>query len=838
MLSLFAVVLEMITLVFLLAVIGEPFRFFLSSKFKLFLDLDFLQICILDIYVGGLVLFAIAMIPARLFSWTTAIGLTGMCSILILVVNFKKLSSCMSLSRIKILARENRKILCDYMIVVAIFALFLGISVISASNLVFGSARDESLHSLSVQVILENSQVPVTLSPYVEEGIIYPQASHVIFAYASYMLNMEVPKAVFYVTILFKSLSVIGAYFLGKKLCAGRVYALGLAFVFAFISNWPLSIVWGGNPFLVGFPFFLVCLGLLYTLSSSHTDHSLVELVILGLLFGYAGAIIISYLQTLMMIALLVMTYYFIRKRVGLRHTLLEFALVFGVSLLPLSTFLYRFVAFYQYPGHNIGIPSDFAGWVYQQLYFSQALQWAFENLSPYFLLRVMMVLIFVGLGILFWKTKNYRDVKPILAFSSAIFAAGTLLSFISFLPTILSVDFGVISWGHQGIILSIPINVLIFVFYVKLYELYHKDKLKQLSKVLAKGSYAAMLLVTVLLSSVTAPFLYYRLLVDPGALTGAYNMFAITTQDDYDLMTWMKDNLSPDATVLVHPYEAGLFIPAISHNRIVFPYTGSGLSSSYQTLVGLLENNTLNTTAYQLMQFWNISHIFVGANVVYGMYGNPKWNADLFLGNPNFRLVKCFNDAYLFKLEEHDPDSVFLDDFEYMNWSQNKWLNETLGIGLGNISITDSHGYGGSRSLRITAQAMPTLDQWELKYAYITKREVFVANKSDTTLSFYLDATEGFGGNDTFAVMISDMQSTQSMVITTPKGVYDGYPNAITLDGRQGIFSINLSTKWEQLFSSPLPSSFVLQFANYDFDGIKNVAYIDNVQVVSRPMN
>jgi hypothetical protein len=313
--------------------------------------------------------------------------------------------------------------------------------------------------------------------------------------------------------------------------------------------------------------------------------------------------------------------------------------------------------------------------------------------------------------------------------------------------------------------------------------------------------------------------------------------MFAVTTQSDYDLMLWMKDNLA-NAVVLVHPYDSGLFIPVVSHHRIVFPWGGSSLSSSYQTLVSLLENNTLSTTTYQLMQYWNLSHVFVGTRVVHWMFGNPRWNFELFLGNPNFRLVKNFNDTYLFKLEKYDPDIVFLDDFEYTSWSQNAWQSDSFGNGLGNVTVTTGSGCNGSRCLRITAQSVPKVQEWEMKYAYWISRKIFVLNNSDVTLSFYLDATEGFGGNDTFAVLISDVERGQSIVITTPNGVYDGVASAITLDSRQGLFSYNLSRKWQQVFNSSLPSSFILQFVNYDFDGIKNIAYVDNIEVTSRSVD
>lgn len=825
--------LQLILFAFLLVVNGEPSRFLLLRRLKLFSDLDFIQICVLDVYLGGLILYVIAMLPFQFFSWIVVFLLTMLSFLFSVLVHFKSLTSVVSFNKIKVSLSENKKVYFDYVLVFSMFIIFFLINLFSVSNIVLGSVHDESIHSLDVEVILENNRVPVTLQPYLPEGIIYPQASHVVFAFASYMLNMEVAKTVFYVSILFKALCVFGAYFLGKALGSGRAYSLGLSFVFAFMSSWPLSIVWGGNPFLVGFPLFLVCLGLFFSMFCFRRKNSFAELIAVGLLFGYLSAIIFSYVQTLIMVAFLVFIYYLVRKRRGMSHTLLELAAVFGVSLLPLSPFLFRFFAFYPYPGHNIGTPSDFAGWTSQQLYITQALQWALDNVSPYVLLRAITILILISFIVLLWKTKNYRNAKPVVAFALAVFAAAALLSFISFF---LSADFGIISWGHQGIILSVSINILIIAFYVKLAEFYREGKSKCLSKFFSKGSYATMFLTITLLSSITAPFLYCRFIADPESLRGAYSMFAVTTQNDYDLMLWMKDNLTSNAAILVHPNEAGLFIPVVSHHRILFPWGGSSLSSSYQTLVGLLENNTLDTTTYQIMQHWNVSHVFVGVKVIYWMFGNYGWNSELFLGNPNFKLIKNFGDAYLFELEEYNPDIVLLDDFEYANWGQNGWQSDSFGNGLGNVTVATDSGYNGSRCLRITAQSVPTIREWELKYAYWISREIFVLNNSDVALSFYLDATEGFRESDTFAVLISDVEHGQSMVITTPNGVFDGAPGAITMDSRQGLFSYDLSRKWQQVFNSSLPSSFVLQFLNYDFDGIENLVYIDNITITSTP--
>ena len=826
---------QLLFLFVLLVINGEPIGAVLLRRLRLFSDLDFVQVCILNVYVGGLILYVMAILPFGLFSWEVVAGLTLLNAVLSVVVHSKTLAHGASVPRIKAFLAENKKALFTYLIVFLMLTIFLIINLSSLSGIVLGSVRDESIHSLDVQVILENRFIPLTLQPYLPEGIIYPQAAHVIFALASYALRMDVPQVVFYVTVLFKSLSVLGAYFLGRKLGAGVAYSLGLSFVFAFMSNWPLYVVWGGNPFLVGFPFFLVCLGLLFSFFRSTEKHGTAELVTLGLLIGYAGSIIISYLQTLIVIILLVFIYFLFRRRAEISRVFREFATVLGVSLLPLSPFLFRFVSFYPYPGHNIGVAYDFGGWTGQQLYLSQALQWALDNLSPYILLKVITLFLLFSLPVLLWKAKILGNVKSIVGFALATFAAATFLSFVSFF---LSADFGIISWGHQGLLLSIPIGILVVTSCVKFAENIRECRIKRLSKVFPKNSGAALLLAIAVLSLVTAPFLYYRFFTDAQELRGSYNLFAVTTQSDYELMSWMKTHVSPDSVVLVHPFGSGLFIPSISQHRVIFPYTGSSLSSSYQALVGLLENNTLNSNAYRIMRSWNVSHVFVGTNVAYWMFDYPRWDPKLLLGNPNFKLVKNIGNSYLFELNEHNADVVFFDDFDSTPWHRYGWRNETFGKGRENVASEDNGGVNGSRSLSITAQAVPALAPNQadagLRYVNWVEREIFVPNNQNVNLSFYLNVKEGFSGIDTFPLVVYNMQRSQAIAITTPNGVLLNYSIVAMLDNRQGWFSFNLSNLWQSEFNSPFPQAFVLQFANYDFDGIPSVAYIDNVTVTS----
>lgn len=827
--------LQMLLLMFLLAMLGEPLRFFLLKRLETFSDLDFIQALILDIYLGGLVLYVLAVLPFHLFNFFIVLCLTVLCFLASLFAHFGSLRKYRDFNRVKALFSKNDVKVVDCLLVFGMFLFLLLFNTGALSGLVFGGIFDESIHALKVQVILENGQIPMTLQPYLPEGIVYPAASHVIFAYATQMLNLMVPKSIFYVTLLFKALSVFGAYFLGKKLSSGRTYALFLSFIFTFVSSWPLYIVWGSNPFLVGFPLFLVNLGLFFSLIRREKN-DFAELVVIGLLFGYNGSLIVSYIQTLALMAFIICVYWLLRERAFGYRKLYELFVIVAVAVLVLSPVFYRFFIFYPYPGHNIGLPEDFLGYQTTRLPFTvtQALEWAFGNLSPHYLLRFLTLFMLGGLAFWLWKTKNYDDVKSTIAFALNIFFSAALLSAISFfLPS----DLEVISWGHQGIIIAISLNILLAVLYAKLKNFFYGLKSERVYVLFSKKIPRNMLVAGLVLLLLNTPFLYYRFLRDPQVMLDTYRMFAVTTEDEFKLMIWMEENVSSNAVILVSPYESGLFIPVISHHKIVYPYTATAFSRSYQNLTDMMLDCVLNQTVYGLMQKLNISHVFVGSNAAYWWFEQRKLDALLFLGNPNFNLVKNFSTAYLFTFNYSNPHVVFFDDFAHERWDEFGWQACYYGNGAGNATIANSSRQG-SEALKITAEAVYTVE--DTRYVYCVTRKMFVQNNSDISFSFYLNATEGFNGKDTFAFIISNVFRNQSIIITTPGGVYENYAHAVSLSGREGFFEFNgsksLSSLWRQWYNSTLPSTFILEMVNYDLDGVKNVAYIDNVKIVSTP--
>jgi hypothetical protein len=76
--------------------------------------------------------------------------------------------------------------------------------------------------------------------------------------------------------------------------------------------------------------------------------------------------------------------------------------------------------------------------------------------------------------------------------------------------------------------------------------------------------------------------------------------------------------------------------------------------------------------------------------------------------------------------------------------------------------------------------------------------------------VSFFLDATEGFSGKDTFAAIVSNLYGNETFVFTTANGVYQNYNNSKSLAGYEGFFEFDgnnsVSTLWRQAYGSSCP--------------------------------
>jgi len=826
--------LSLLFFMFTLAVIGEPLRALLSRFSRLFKNLDILQVLVLNVFLGGLILYAIAIMPFGLFSSATMwVVLFFAVSFVVVELLFKR-------------PRFPEK--CDalrYAAVLTIFLVTLCMRLIPVSDLVFGSIHDTSLHSLFVQLLLENRQVPVLLQPYATEGIIYPQGFHPTVAYFVCISDFLVPSAVLYVTTLFSAMSVLGAYYLGKALSSRWYFGVSLALVLAFVAPYPKYITWGSNALVASIPLYFVCLSFVPSLLKEKREFSVSEIVVIGILFGYLVAVHLQPFETLIASIGLWWFINIARRKQRAFSRIWYILVVFLMSLIIVSPFLYRWIIWYPYPYNNIGIPQDveipMTAWVPHALLNYQDIPHAILNginyfwnlLGPNIVLKVIYLVI-GSLAIIVTVVERKNDTFDRKIVQMSLVTIGGQM-----LVLLLAASFPHSIFSPQPILLYLSLDLLFGIFVVwicrsvflrlsktaimKINPSQLRSGITKNSKVLVVALLAGML--------VYAPFVYNSVLHDPQDIRGAYGVWAITTPDDLQLMLWMKDNLPQDSVILVNQYESGLFIPSVSHRKIIFPRTASFYSRSYQTLSTLLENSNLNATTYSLMKQLNITHVFIASHTsIFEMYKH-KWNSQPFLQNPNFDLVKKVGNAYLFAFSCRYPEVAFQDDFEYDGPTETGWefyiYPECEGTGFGEATISSNHAYHGNKSLMITAKK----DE-EGYYACWAHKKVYVWDVSNMILSFYINATSGFNSDlDHSAVIVTDTSWQHEIAISTPYANISS--ECIELPDSQGFFEFNLSGIWHQKYNSELPTEFYICLQNFDADGIENIAFFDYITLV-----
>jgi hypothetical protein len=385
------------------------------------------------------------------------------------------------------------------------------------------------------------------------------------------------------------------------------------------------------------------------------------EIFVIGVLFGYLSVLHLELYEALIASLFVLWVYVLLKKQkdrwIGLRNLIA----VFCLSLLVLSPFLYRALIFYSYPFHNVGLPADVEIPTVQpnlSLVLSD-ITWLFNNLTSRLLLTIFsLFLFFAGVLIIggIRRKKGFIPNGELCVIGIAIFL-GEMLLFV-----LTAVFPSIPIFYPQQLLLYIPLYFFIAVFCTMLYRFFSSCFSRIVAKTNVPKLKANKLLVSalsiMLLVGIYSPFLYQSIVLDPGWLTGSYAVFAVTTQQDLQLILWIKENLPKNATILVNTYQSGTLIPSLANRRVVFISDACSDSVSYQEIVASLDKDTINATIMNLMQHFNITNVYVGWGSSMVNNYEYQWNPMLFLDNPNFQLVKNFGNAYLFQVNYTNPNT------------------------------------------------------------------------------------------------------------------------------------------------------------------------------------
>lgn len=544
-------------------------------------------------------------------------------------------------------------------------ALTVGLLIVELAGvrtLPIGNTLDGSSQSLWIHLLLRNHTQALTLAPYAQAGVEYPQAVTVWMSQPVLLFDWPIVRSPLYTPTLFLSLSVLGGFCLGDRWArlSPRIPAapagLVVAATFALIAAYPGMLVGGTFDYSFGLPLFLLVLGWLpfaaQRVFRSWSDLFATALVI-GVVTGIApmlGAYLVLLFGAVGLVVVL-------RKGMRLASWAVRWlALVFGSALFLLRSIV-TVLVWFSYPDHvlaaagnppyvtaapptTLTLPSLIAE-VDPFTPFKPKLS-PFPLMSTELQILLGITLVILVVEVLVWK-------RPILRQSALGFAsfmiAGTAVALIETVGLLVLYSIPVIGPAVVSVTYLQEASQTLFLFYTLLAILPALAGLSWLYDRLAAGpapatpmrtvrilsrrssrgrnrevhAHRALTLVAVLVIGIPlGSGLFTASAVAPGYITGQIRSVANVTAADLDALRWAGSNLPACSTVLVAPASVGQYLPEFAEVRVDFPGYPAPTNQSYSLLVNDLSAGSYTNGTREMLLWLGITEVLVsGQNSV-----------------------------------------------------------------------------------------------------------------------------------------------------------------------------------------------------------------------------
>lgn len=270
------------------AVLGEGLRVVVARWLPLLSAREPIERFVLDLYLGGAIVYLVAATETGIFSAATLIVLPALA---VASLAYRLLRSRPT-GAAKAAVRELLAGLANPWAALAILAS-LGLFVVELAAALpapTGNTYDSSLLTTYVALLLQHGSVPLSFHPYGAAGLLYPQGSTVWFGWAQVMFDLPAARTPLLVTPLFLALPPLSGYVLGRRwLDSGRAGA-ALALALAFLGPSTRAMTGGSNDFVLAAPLVLL-LAALAPVWAGRAPPSARDGLAFGLLLGYAGAL-------------------------------------------------------------------------------------------------------------------------------------------------------------------------------------------------------------------------------------------------------------------------------------------------------------------------------------------------------------------------------------------------------------------------------------------------------------------------------------------------------------------------------------------------------------------
>jgi hypothetical protein len=607
---------------------------------------------------------ALVATPFRAFTYASSWVITIAFVVLYLIVTFvdpKRWPELLSTRNISVYS----------WVAAAAFVFGLWFRVLPFPDLTLGSVNDSALHTLFVYSIIYYGGIPPNLPAVAPIVLQFPQGLHVVLAYFTMISGLPPELVTFYELAFFNATIILGAYTFCSVIFS-REYAMIVGLLLAGISVTPIDITWGAQIIPWGLTIFFVILAFAFPtfLKKGHfpfKSENLRSLMLPGILLGYLGSV---YAPLLIIIAFILFAVAIMEFQ-DVRNRILAFITMMTLSLPLFGLWIYRFVfqsnttsAFiltettssnfnrayvaglhwfpFSYMTSIQGVASGIWNWI----------SWPPATLWPGSLVLFPTLLILgAGIFVLAVLSKDHLSLprnflKYLIAAFIAILIWGADTPVGLFYYT--GGPFSILAPELDKVAVIAGVFFLAFIAALPLYLVISRPS--SVSKLIRKEHWKYVTAIVVgglfLANFVIVPYGVYW-------LDGNYSVYAVASSSDYQLLQWMRTGIPQNSTVLINPYDAGQYVASVSNKTVVGIYTGvSFLTSGYENLTTLLQNNIMNETTISLISSMNVSYIFVGSRAF--AYG---WSPQFFINHClTFKAVASFDTSYLFEVISTNP--------------------------------------------------------------------------------------------------------------------------------------------------------------------------------------
>jgi hypothetical protein len=635
-------------------------------------------------YGAGGLLFVLASLPAPVFTQESVLGLlaVGLASWLALCVR----------ERARNLAPFFEWLRSTGGLVVAFGTFGLLVTyVLTMGTANAANGLDGPVHTLFVQLLLQNHSIPLTLSPYQTLGVEYPQGAPVWEALPVLIVGWPILASPVLLPCLFLSLTIPAAFSWGERVGGiGRASGLrmGLLFsaFFGLLASWPRLFIGGSYDFMFALPLLLLLVGWLPALSRRPLWSGR-QTIVLGAFLGVSGAL--SGTMGLEFAVLIAAGYlaYALRHpqefgRVGSR-----FALVASIGVAFLARSFYGVVLWFNQPGHILSAagsppyvlllspPSNAYRYVTGEL--DPFVLWK-AKLSPvtYLSLELAVLLAIGGVMLVAYYIQENGSLKRLIPADLGLsIAVGTSATFllVSFLVAVEFVN------GPLAFLRAITyieefsfalfffyeaIALLPLVFGLRYLEESYRNKPASVvdlrpttdrpsviharpPSARERGRWMTVVAI-VLLAQPLALGAYATATAVPGYLTTHVQEFANVTPADFDALLWAGQNLPGCSHVMTAPGSAARYLPLYATLTVVTlePYH---FNLSYNTSVQDLSAGVYNQSTRSAMLSIDTTEVFVTGQTTVQF---PPFRPGPLLGSTDFDELFHEGDAFIFAFE------------------------------------------------------------------------------------------------------------------------------------------------------------------------------------------